>query len=170
MNNSSQAINVEIISKRYLIKGKFFFLVKATQSLQLKVHSIMTVLIFNTSHIVWRQNLPLRETKKSLKPKYFKGVCFLLHFINLLTLRKSFQHILFRSLKFLFRAINKLANQLLLIRNNPEQNRVRLHIKGTERTSPNTFWRIQNFFPILKSRSKTYTVSYFCETHYLLKS
>lgn len=46
---------------------------KATQNLQLKVHSIMTVPIFNTSHTVCRQNLPLRETKKNFKSNCFKG-------------------------------------------------------------------------------------------------
>ena len=43
------------------------------QSLQLKIHSIMTGPIFNTSHTVLKQNLPLKKTEQSLKSKDVKG-------------------------------------------------------------------------------------------------
>lgn len=43
------------------------------QSLQLKIHSIMTGPIFNTSHTVLKQNLPLKNTEQSLKSKHVKG-------------------------------------------------------------------------------------------------
>lgn len=99
---------------------------KTTESLQLKVHSIMTVPIFTTSHIVWRQNLPLRETKKSLKSKYFKGSLLPVTFYQTAYLRKSFSYVLVSNFKFLFRAINQLINKLLLIRQQPrtEQRKV----------------------------------------------
>ena len=60
------------------------------QSLQLKIHSIMTGPILNTSHIVLKQNLPLKETEQSLKSKNVKGHMLLIAFHQATCLDEEF--------------------------------------------------------------------------------